>query len=174
MAKTLGYMLTWTTYGTWLQGDKRGYVKNGRILHGDENLLKANRESQASSTVRLSREQKKLVRDAIIAEATVIGQQILAIAVCSNHIHLVANYIPKPIADIVAYYKKAGRLALKQIGLKGKIWAKGYDKKFCFDTISLDKKIKYVQNHNTKQRPHVKRVAKYLAPGFTGGPDVAM
>ena len=29
MEKTLGYMITLTTYGTWLQGDKRGYVKNG-------------------------------------------------------------------------------------------------------------------------------------------------
>ena len=37
MAKTLGYMITWTTYGTWLQGDERGYVKDGNIcpaFHG--------------------------------------------------------------------------------------------------------------------------------------------
>jgi len=29
MARMIGYMLTRTTYGTWLQGDKRGYVKDG-------------------------------------------------------------------------------------------------------------------------------------------------
>ncbi len=29
MASMIGYMLTWTTYGTWLRGDKRGYVKDG-------------------------------------------------------------------------------------------------------------------------------------------------
>jgi hypothetical protein len=23
----IGFMATWTTYGTWLQGDKKGYVK---------------------------------------------------------------------------------------------------------------------------------------------------
>jgi len=28
MARMIGYMLTWTTYGTWLQRDKRGYVKD--------------------------------------------------------------------------------------------------------------------------------------------------
>jgi len=28
MARMIGYMLTWTTYRTWLQGDKRGYVKD--------------------------------------------------------------------------------------------------------------------------------------------------
>ena len=46
MAKMVGYMLTWTTYGTWLQGDERGYVKDGRILGGNEALEKANRQSQ--------------------------------------------------------------------------------------------------------------------------------
>jgi len=31
MAKTLGYMITWTTYGTWLQGGEKGFVKNGVV-----------------------------------------------------------------------------------------------------------------------------------------------
>jgi len=39
MSKTLGYMLTWTTYGTWLQGDERGYVKDGQVLRGDKKLI---------------------------------------------------------------------------------------------------------------------------------------
>ena len=29
MARMIGYILTWTTYDTWLQGNKRGYVKDG-------------------------------------------------------------------------------------------------------------------------------------------------
>jgi len=148
MRKTLGYMLTWTTYGTWLQGDKRGYVKNGRILHKNEKLMKTNKESQANDTVRLSPKQKNTVRAAIIKEAGVIGQRVLALAVCSNHVHLVAQYIPKPVADIVAYYKKAGRLAIKAYGIDGKVWTKGYNKKFWFDPAALERKIKYVQNHN--------------------------
>jgi REP element-mobilizing transposase RayT len=169
MPKTLGYMLTWTTYGTWLQGDKRRYVKKGQIFPANEKLFQANKELQVGGAVRLSPRQKKLVHEAIMDEAGRIGQKVLALAVCSNHVHLVARYIPKPVADIVAYCKKAGRLALKEIGLKGKIWARGYDKRFCFDQITLDKRIKYVQNHNIKQKPWVKPRAKYLAPGFTGG-----
>ena len=38
MGKIIGYMVTWTTYGTRLQGDKRGYVKGGEILQGNENI----------------------------------------------------------------------------------------------------------------------------------------
>jgi REP element-mobilizing transposase RayT len=148
MANTLGYMLTWTTYGTWLQGDKRRYVKKGRTLPANEKLFKTNRQLQAGDTVHLSPQQRKIVRDAIINEADRIGQKILAIAVYSNHVHLVGEYVHKPIAVIVAYYKKAGRLALKQNGTVGNVWTKGYDKRYCFDQKTLQREIRYVQNHN--------------------------
>lgn len=148
MANTLGYMLTWTTYGTWLQGDKRRYVKKGQTLPTNEKLLQANKEFQASETVHLSPQQKKLVRNAIVNEAGKIGQKILALAVYSNHVHLVGEYIPKPVANIVAYYKKAGRLALKASGNVGKVWTKGYDKRYCFDQKTLQREVQYVQNHN--------------------------
>jgi hypothetical protein len=42
----IGYMVTWTTYGSWLQGDKRGYVKNGTILPANDKLKSANRKQQ--------------------------------------------------------------------------------------------------------------------------------
>lgn len=140
-------MLTWTTYGTWLQGDKRRYVKKGKLLPADEKLFKANKEFQTNKTVQLSQHQKEIVHDAIMNEAEKIGQKILAIAVCSNHIHLVGEYIPRPVADVVAYYKKAGRLALKENGTVGKVWTKGYDTRYCFDRENLKRKIQYVQKH---------------------------
>ena len=46
MSEIVGYMLTWTTYGTWLQGDARGYVKNGKILSENKGLEKANRKKR--------------------------------------------------------------------------------------------------------------------------------
>jgi len=147
MPNTLGYMLTWTTYGTWFQGDKRGYVKKGVTLPGDEALLETNKESQSEETLRLTPQHKKVVYDAIINQADEIGQKVLAIVVYSNHIHLVVDYIPKPISEVIAYYKKAGRLALKAFGLYGKIWTAGYDKRYCFDQKTLEQKIKYVRNH---------------------------
>ena len=141
-------MLTWTTYGTWLQGDKRRYVKKGTILPPNENLLKANKTSQAYKTVRLSTPQRNLVRTAIIQQAKVINQRLLAVVVCSNHIHLVGGYIHQPLEKVVACYKKAARLALKDEGHTGRLWTKGYDKRFCFDENSLERRINYVQNHN--------------------------
>jgi REP element-mobilizing transposase RayT len=149
MLNTLGYMLTWTTYGTWLQGHKKGYVKKGKTLLPDKKLQQANKEAQSEETFRLTPQQKKVVRDAIMNQAIIIGQKVLALSVCSNHVHIVAEYIPKPICDVVAYYKKAGRLALKNFGIEGKIWTTGYDKRYCFDQKSLQQRIKYVQNQSS-------------------------
>jgi REP element-mobilizing transposase RayT len=71
-----------------------------------------------------------------------------ALAVKPTHVHLVVQYIPQLINKIFAYYKKAARLALKNTGHNGKLWTKGYDKRFCFDLDSLERRIKYVENQN--------------------------
>ncbi|HIJ71182.1 MAG TPA: hypothetical protein HPP87_07440 [Planctomycetes bacterium] len=147
MAKTLGYMITWTTYGTWLQGDERGYVKNGKTYPGNRALKKVNESLQSAEAVLLSKPEKQIVKQAIIKEASLQEQKIYAMSVCSNHVHLVAEYIEKPVRKIVAYYKKAARLALKTTGRTGKVWTRGYDKRFCFDQTTLRQKIKYVQDH---------------------------
>lgn len=147
MAKTLGYMITWTTYGTWLQGDERGYVKNGRIYPANKSLMQTNKQLQSQEAVKLSKVQRQVVREAIIKEAGLQGQCIYALTVQPNYVHIVAEYIPQPISRIVAYYKKAGRFALKAVGHNGKLWTRGYDKRFCFDQVAMEKKIKYVQGH---------------------------
>ncbi len=59
MAKTLGYMITWTTYGTWLQGDEKGWVKDGEVLKKNEQLRRDNEQRLIKDAVRLSANEKK-------------------------------------------------------------------------------------------------------------------
>jgi REP element-mobilizing transposase RayT len=148
MPKTLGYHITWTTYGTWLQGDGRGYVKDGKILPVNEALLQSNQKLQIQDVVKLSKAQREIAQEAITKQAEMLKQRIYALAVKSNHIHLVVEYTPQPIERIVAYYKNAARQALKTVGCDGKVWTAGYDKRFCFDKETLERKIRYVLNHN--------------------------
>ncbi len=148
MAKTLGYMITFTTYGTWLQGDERRYVKNGKIYPENKSLLKANKTLQKQDTIWLTKRQRFLAKIAILTESNRIGQKLPALSVGSNHIHTVAEYVAKPTERIVAYCKKAARLALKETGLEGKVWTEGYDVRYCFDDKMLERKIKYVNSHN--------------------------
>src|SRR4030042_4980722 len=130
--KLIGYMITWTTYGTWLQGDKRGYVKNGTILPANDKLKSANQKQQKFPTVKLDLRQKHIVRQAILQEAQKINQKIHAIAVCSNHVHIVAKVSTESIERIVHRYKRLATFVLRKAGLNRKIWTTGFDKRFCF------------------------------------------
>jgi len=87
----IGYMLTWTTYGSWLQGDKRGWVKNGRILQPDSKLYLTNKQKLKRTPVKLKESQKRLVKEIISAESKRINQKIYALTVCSDHIHIAAE-----------------------------------------------------------------------------------
>jgi len=147
MGKMVGYMVTWTTYGTWLQGDKRGYVQDGKVMPSDAGLKEANRKLQQSWFVRLTTQQKKVVEDVMLKEAERIGQQILALAVCSNHIHLVVGSGNQSIESTVSRYKNVSTCALKKTGLTKRIWTRGFDKRFCFSSEKLEQKIEYVRRH---------------------------
>ncbi len=149
MAETLGYMLTWTTYGTWLQGDYRGYVvKGGDVLREAKSLEQDNRERMVKDAVAFSVREQAVVRNAILGEADRLAQRIFALAVDSTHVHIVAGYTPLPIHKVAAYYKNAARQALKPLGRRGKIWTRGYDKRFCFDREAINRRIDYVRRHN--------------------------
>ena len=140
-------MVTWTTYGTWLQGDKRGYVKDGEIQPSNDNLKYTNQKQQKFQVVNLSSSQKHIVREAIVQEAEKINQKIPAIAVCSNHVHIVAEVSSEAVEQIVHRYKRSATFALRKSGLDGKVWSTGYDKRFCFTDEDIEQKIKYVNKH---------------------------
>ncbi len=76
-----------------------------------------------------------------------MGQAILAAAVCSNHVHVVVCTIDEQIDSVVRQYKRNTAGAMKKFGAEGKVWAKGYDKRFCYDEKSLQARIEYVTRH---------------------------
>jgi REP element-mobilizing transposase RayT len=141
----VGYMVTWTTYGTWLQGDERGYVKKGITLKGNERLEQANEDLQKNDSIILTFVDRQVVSKAIVAEAQKIGHIIEAIAVRSNHIHIAARPCEETIEQIVSRYKNISRIALNR---KERIWTHGFDKQFCFSEQDFRQRIEYVERHN--------------------------
>ena len=147
MAKLVGYLVTWTTYGSWLQGDRRGYVKDGQILQGDEAMLGLCKNLQKGSTVQLNKQEKEIVRRAISQEAERIGQKLEALTVCTNHVHLVLRFHQESIELAVNRYKNVATRVLRGNGRQGRVWTSGFDKRFCFTETDLTRRITYVQSH---------------------------
>lgn len=147
MGEIIAYMVTWTTYGTWLQGDNRKYVKNSQVLPVNDKLRTANQKQQKSQTIRLNVKQRQIVEQAIIKEAQRVNQKIFALTVCSNHIHIVAKVSKKSIEQAVRGYKYSATSAIRNHGVQGKIWSSGFDKRFCFTEKEIKQKIRYTKNH---------------------------
>jgi REP element-mobilizing transposase RayT len=148
MRQAIAYMLTWTTYGSWLQGDERGYVKDGMILPANAALNRANRAVMTTPEVTLTLRQQAIVKDALRKEAEALGQEICAVAVGKKHLHLVVTTNGLDPASAVSHYKNAARLAVQANGFRGRLWTRGYSKRYCFDEEQLHAMVEYVNRHN--------------------------
>jgi len=76
---------------------------------------------------------KGYVKNAVLKEAKAIGQKVYAIAVCSNHVHIVVESIGKGCSYSVGRFKKAATTELRQYGYNDKVWTKGFDKRYCYN-----------------------------------------
>jgi len=89
----LAFFITWTTYGTWLPGDRRGWAKKKvwGIQKPDPELEQACRERMTEDAVILTWEQRQIV-DAVIVEHCRIREWTLhARNVRTNHAHVVVT-----------------------------------------------------------------------------------
>jgi hypothetical protein len=100
-------MATWTTYGTWLQGSKKGYVKNGITLKANPELEESNKALLKHDKITIPKNIRMIIKNAILKEAEEIGQKVFALAVCSNHVHIVVESIGKRCGYSVGRFKKA-------------------------------------------------------------------
>lgn len=93
MSDPLGYLITWTTYGTWLHGDKRGWVKSGKagIQQPDWQRKQHTRRKMAAPPVLLSDEQRNIVQKTVESHCVIRKWRLYAVNVRTNHVHLVVT-----------------------------------------------------------------------------------
>ena len=131
------WFLTWTTYGTWLPGDRRGFVGPIETAHGTievhnipgepydrdlPDLEFAARAAMKGPAVWLDRDQAVAVRDQILETAGHRGWRVLAVSIMSNHCHAIVT-VPgdsdpsKLLGDFKAYAsRRLSRLWTKPAG----------------------------------------------------------
>jgi REP element-mobilizing transposase RayT len=101
MSEPLGYLLTWTTYGTWLPGDDRGWVESGKfgIQRPNPSRLLMARRYMTASPVILDLSQRRIVEATIRDHCQIRHWTLHAVNVRSNHVHVVvtANIPPEGV-----------------------------------------------------------------------------
>jgi len=138
-------MLTWTTYGTWLRGDARGWIDDGVVFPPDPHLEARDRARLRFPPFVLPRRQRHQAGELVGEAVAGLSGLVYALTVGSWHVHVVVSYIHVPLPDIVKAIKDRVRVGL---GYRRAIWTAGYDKRFCFDRQSLLARVEYVRKHN--------------------------
>jgi REP element-mobilizing transposase RayT len=88
----IAYFSTWTTYGTWLPGDERGWFRSGRGWQEPDRMRALEAALRMTDeAVTLDPAQRRLVQDVIADHCGIRRWTLHAVNCRSNHVHVVVT-----------------------------------------------------------------------------------
>ncbi|MBI2805935.1 MAG: transposase [Planctomycetes bacterium] len=102
MPEPLAYFLTWSSYGTWLPGDDRGWVEYRHGWRPPDPVRKLEAAGRMTEDAcLLDHEQRQLVERQIAETCRFRGWELHAVNCRSNHVHVVvtADKDPKAVRN---------------------------------------------------------------------------
>jgi REP element-mobilizing transposase RayT len=128
----IAFFSTWTTYGTWLPGDARGWWEHGKGLQSaDKSREFAAALRMTEQALILNDDQRRLV-DKVIAQHCAIRHWTLHAVNCrTNHVHVVVSAPGAPIEQPREQFKAWATRKLKDLerGVRTKYRTdRGWDK----------------------------------------------
>lgn len=153
MEYPLAYLITFTTYGTWLHGDKRGSVDRNHssyrseFLAGNSKFEVRDRKRLKNPPVTLNPEQREIVLKAILDQCDFRCWFAHAIHVRSNHVHIVVTGEESP-EKMLTIFKAYATRALRNSGNNNilKYWTKHGSTKYLWADEALNLATKYVRD----------------------------
>lgn len=158
--------VTTTAYGSWLPGDIRGWVQDGRTLSGNPKLEKYAATLVKDQAIRFTTDEQASLLTAILSASKEFRYHLTDIAIESSHLHWIIDHHDK-IAVMVGRLKNRMRQALH----RGRVWTAGYCANPLLNEASLHRARLYIGGH------HGCRVSGSVpfripsAPGSVGGSD---
>jgi REP element-mobilizing transposase RayT len=146
MAPPLGYLITWTTYGSWLPGDERGWVEFdvSGIQAGDLVRQAAARARMREEPVLLDAAQRALVESTIRDHCALRQWQLHAVNARSNHVHVVVTAQIPPEQVVNQFKAWCSRRLSEQFGSRKRWWTHYGSTKWINEESYLHNAIRYV------------------------------
>ncbi len=92
MTDPVAYFLTWTTYGTWLPGDARGWTDSaGRLREPDAEAHGRAVSLLTHEPVTLTQDHRTVVEDTVRRHCTVRRWHLHAVHTGATHVHVVVT-----------------------------------------------------------------------------------
>ena len=150
--------ITWTTYGSWLPGDARGWMKWKKGEQQSQPVLEDwCKGRMKEKAVLLSPEQRLGVEDVIRKHSLHRGWELHAVSALSNHVHVAVTVVPKSgnqnyrVADGVKRVRDQFKANATRVLRHGenripneKVWTKGGDIQFIDTDDDLEQVVIYI------------------------------
>lgn len=160
-------LITWTTYGTWLPGDERGFVSNrvtrfgtyerkrnalGELpFAGDERTLAIARGEQKFETTFLTPQQAWWTAQSLAKLARERGWFIPRAAIMRQHIHVVVMHCPDDGPAVRRVLKGVTQADLcKKIGKAKRWWTLRGSNRYVKGAEAIEAAIQYVAEQEYK------------------------
>lgn len=160
------WLVTWTTYGTWLPGDPRGfqtwrgreyvpppqrYANPEEAIYQPEpyqELHQRSREVMTELPSTLAPAERKVAAEAMVTECTLLPLVPSVLAVEENHVHLLLRVGSYSLRTAAGRLKAAASRHLHTSGFsRQKIWCQGCHLKSKDDARALRAAFDYVRRH---------------------------
>ena len=158
------WFLTWTTYGTWLPGDERGFVgavsdnSSGQVIHNIpgtpydadfSSLRNYSINQMKGEPIYLSYEKAEVMFDQFQETTEYCQWQLCAIGIIRNHVHIVVGVPgdPDPSAILGTFKSYSSRTLNKRWTkpLNGTWWTKSGSKRRLPNEHAVRAAIRYVE-----------------------------
>jgi REP element-mobilizing transposase RayT len=147
----MAYLITFTTYGTWLHGDRRGSVDREHNVYGLPHLGPNPRRTayescaQKAKTVTLDDGRRDVVRSTIIEVCSHRGWSLHELNVRSNHVHVVVS-APCPPERVLNDFKAWATRRLRETGQyhdRRSPWSEHGSKRYLWKPHQLEAACRY-------------------------------
>ncbi len=154
MGRPLAYFLTWTCYGTWLHGDRRGSVddEHNRVgapwIPADDRRLATAMGLMRTRAVTLSPGARDVVESTIREHCEHAGWHLVAVNARTNHVHAVVGGITVAPEVAVGQFKSWCTRRLRQAGLTpdGRVWTRQGSTRYLWTQDDIADAADYVLN----------------------------
>lgn len=145
--EAIAYFITWTTYGTWLPGDQRGWWRKGELQSPNELFRKMAAAKMKETGFTLSPDERNSVEETVARHCHVRGWTLHAVNARTNHVHVVVtapSYAPNRVRE---QFKAWCTRRLKSIiSNRDRFWTEGGSCRWINHDDDLEAAVIYVND----------------------------
>ena len=147
LGEPAAYFLTWTTYGTWLPGDDRGWrhKRDPDIQPPNPLLVATTRSQMREPAFLLSEVHRRLAEETVREHCRIRGWLLHAIGVRTNHVHVVVTapgYRPEDVCD--QFKSWCTRRLKTDVPTRTRFWTEGASCRWINTEDDLEATVLYV------------------------------